>query len=168
VSRIALLAAVLAGASFAGCAGEHPNYEGIASELRPCTSPLRACVKWARGLDDDRVVDLRKNFPSAIIVKPPKVPTADDCDIVFQYTAFFNDNADVYSAYTGEFLARFETPGYKYTADYACQAFLDESGGLFLKIPAASVLARRAPARPSAAAPSPEPAAAASPWWEKK
>lgn len=169
--RASLLAAALAAGALSGCAaGDHPNYTGIgrASGLQPCMSPLRACVKWARGLDDGRGgMELTKDFASVVVVKPPKVPAPDDCDIVFQYTAFFNDSADVYSAYTGEFLARFETRGYAYTANYACQAFRDENRGLFLKIPGSAVLARRRPAQPAAAA-EPAPATAPASWWESK
>jgi len=122
------------------------------ASYKDCRSSLRACLIQGPGIVNNiRIGGLREVFASAVFKSRPD---PSECDIAFSFPATFKDYAEVFSAYNGAFLARFESNAYDTNARAACFVFSDETGEPFKSIPGEEVVARR-PRRAAAVAAAP-------------
>ncbi|MBI3565429.1 MAG: caspase family protein [Elusimicrobia bacterium] len=157
MARALLLAAVVLGATLAGCAGGQTTDDADAKKNGrfggDCSSTLRACLLEGPGtINNIRIEGLRAAFASAVY---DAHPTPQACDVVFSFPRTFSDAATVTSAYNRELLGRFESNNFVSNIQDACRLLSDENGDAFRRIPGSEVLARRPrPAAAPAAAPS--------------
>jgi len=143
-----LLLAVLALSGCAGTMGVSYDRQTIqpldmnAMRGEPRCS-LRLCVNEPRytgftgSVQGAHLGNLEPFFASVVLTQ---TPGPDECDLSLKHESPLRDYADVFSAYTGQFLANFKVPNWALGGS-VCKIFGEDGEG-FAKIPGSAVLAR--------------------------